>query len=320
MLIINKKTLYLFITVSFFATLTALRIFGVDRDYLNYQKFYERISIGGYDSRFEPVFELAANLFKILFGPESFVLFLFFIAFVSLYFKFSILSNIRHYSLLILIYIMLILPLHEMMQIRVALATGIMYFVLYKSTHSNMNFLKRVALVGAGIMTHYSVVVIAPFALFSHMFYKQSRVLSVLFIAIVFPITINLVIDIAANLLGTVQGYIIQISEGINTDINLYSSRNITFITLLLIGLLNIKCIPKEKIVWFYVSVAGMGIWFGLMWIPVFSHRLFEITVFSYLVWIPSLPKIWKYISLSLIFIFSSYFLFRALFISPFFS
>ena len=98
-----------------------------------------------------------------------------------------------------------------------------------------------------------------------------------------------------------------------------FSSRNIIFSIILLIGLLNIKNIPKEKLKWMYVSIAGMGLWYGLLWLPVFAHRFLEVTIFSYLVWIPSLPRISRIISLGLLLVFSVYFLFRALFISPFF-
>ena len=319
-MILSKNRLYLFTTVFFLSLLTSIRIFGVDRDYYNYEKFYEKISIGGYSSRFEPGFELVANLFKILAGLDSFTLFLFFIAFVSLYLKFSILSNIRHYSLLILIYIMLILTLHEMMQIRIALATGIMYWALYKSTHFNIGFLKRVVLIGAGVSMHYSVIILAPFILFDQIFYKHSRVLIALFIAIIFPVFINLTISIAADFSPMVRHYLMQIGEGINTDINLFSSRNIILSTILFIGLLNFKYIPKEKLLWLYVSIAGMGVWYAFLWLPVFAHRFLEITIFSYLVWVPSLPKISRIISLGLLCILAVYFLYRALFISPFFS
>jgi len=319
-MILSKNRLYLFTTVFFLSLLTSIRIFGVDRDYYNYEKFYEKISIGGYSSRFEPGFELVANLFKILAGLDSFTLFLFFIAFVSLYLKFSILSNIRHYSLLILIYIMLILTLHEMMQIRIALATGIMYWALYKSTHFNIGFLKRVVLIGAGVSMHYSVIILAPFILFDQIFYKHSRVLIALFIAIIFPVFINLTISIAADFLPMVRHYLMQIGEGINTDINLFSSRNIILSTILFIGLLNFKYIPKEKLLWLYVSIAGMGVWYAFLWLPVFANRFHEITIFAYLVWVPSLPKISRIISLSLLFVLAVYFLVRALFISPFFS
>ena len=319
-MILSKNRLYLFTTVFFLSLLTSIRIFGVDRDYYNYEKFYEKISIGGYSSRFEPGFELVANLFKILAGLDSFTLFLFFIAFVSLYLKFSILSNIRHYSLLILIYIMLILTLHEMMQIRIALATGIMYWALYKSTHFNIGFLKRVVLIGAGVSMHYSVIILAPVILFDQIFYKHSRVLIALFIAIIFPVFINLTISIAADFLPMVRHYLMQIGEGINTDINLFSSRNIILSTILFIGLLNFKYIPKEKLLWLYVSIAGMGVWYAFLWLPVFANRFLEITIFAYLWWVPSLPKISRIISLSLLFVLAVYFLVRALFISPFFS
>jgi len=62
--LLSKRKLYLFIATSAISIITAIKVFGLDRDYFSYQRFYEKISIGGYSSRFEPGFELVANLFK----------------------------------------------------------------------------------------------------------------------------------------------------------------------------------------------------------------------------------------------------------------
>jgi hypothetical protein len=316
--LLSKRKLYLFIVTSAVSIITAIRFFGLDRDYFSYQRFYEKISIGGYSSRFEPGFELVANLFKLFIGTNSFEFFLFFIAFVSLYLKFSILSNIRHYSLLILIYFMLILPLHEMMQIRVSLALAVVYWALYKSTNSDITLLKKAILVGVGISFHYSAIILAPFILLPNIFNKRSKFLVIL-TSITPLVLINSSMDIVIEFAPMV-GHYIQQANLVDEYINPFSSRNLIFLTILVIGLLNFQHIPREKLPWFYASTLGIGLWYGFMWLPVFAHRFLEITVFSYLVWVPSLPKISRIISLGLLFVLAVYFLIRALFISPFFS
>ena len=317
--LLSQRKLYLFIVTFVMSTISVLRIFGFDRDYYSYQRFYEKISIGGFSSRFEPGFELVANIFKLLAGTDSFVLFLFFMAFVSLYLKFSILSNIRHYLLLLPIYFMLIMPLHEMMQIRIALATGVMYWALYKSIHSDITLLKKALLIGIGVSFHYSVIILIPFILFPNIFYKWPKILLII-VTIVPAVLINYGMDTVTYFVPFVEYYIQQVNFGNSVDINPYSSRNIIFIMILLIGMLNIQRIPKVSLPWFYVSLMGVVLWNSLMWLPVFAHRLLEITVFSYLVWVPSLPKISRIVSLGLLCILAVYFLYRALFISPFFS
>ena len=291
---LSKNQLILFVSTLIFSIFSAIRIFGLDRDYLNYKKFFINASIQSYDNRFEPGFQLFTNTFILLFDNNSFILFLFFISFISLYLKFSILQNGKYFFLTTLIYIMLILPQNEMMQIRTALATAFMYWALYKTTHSGMKLFKRITFVAVGISMHYSVVIIAPFIIFDRMIYKIPRILTIFFIIVLFPSFINLALEIASNYIGMVQHYFIRTNH---SYINLFSSRNIIFTLIILIGLINIKKIPNEKLPWFYVSLSGLMIWYGLLWIPVAAHRFFEITIFSYLIWIPSLPRNYKIIS-----------------------
>ena len=75
-LVLNKRKTIVFITTFILSVVTALRIFGYDRDYLNYQKFYD-LTAFGYHSRFESGFEFFTNTIKFILGSESFVLFLF---------------------------------------------------------------------------------------------------------------------------------------------------------------------------------------------------------------------------------------------------
>lgn len=317
--LLSKRKLYLFIVAFVISVITAIRVFGFDRDYFSYQRFYEKVSVGVDSSRFEPGFELVAGIFKLLAGTDSFVLFLFVIAFASLYLKLSVLLNIRHYPLLVLIYAMLILPLHEMMQIRVSLAIAVMYWVLYKSTHSDISFFKKILLIGVGISFHFSAIILIPFVLFPYIFWNRSYIF-VISLSIVPGMLINYGMDIINHFVPFVEYYISQVESEEAPNINPFSSRNLIFLFILLVGLINFKYISKHVLPWFYVSVLGVALWYSFMWLPVFAHRFLEITLFSYLVWVPTLPKESRAISLTLLFILAVYFLARSLFISPFFS
>jgi hypothetical protein len=303
----------LFIVVIILSVIAALRFFGYDRDYFSYLKFYERTSFGGYDSRFEPGFEFAARVSNFVLGPDSFVLFLFAVAFVSLYLKLSIISRVRYFPFLVLVYSMLIYPLHEMMQIRVGLASGVVFYALYLCTSSGLSFFKKILWVFLGVSLHYSVIVVAPFILFTELFFKRS-VLMLILISTMPALLIYISIDILRSFIPIVEYYLTQ-----EDFVNPYSSRNIVFIIILGLVFLNFRNIPAYSFPWICMSFLGIGLFFGLISIPVFAHRFLELSIFPYLIWVPSLPKIPKIIALSLLFVFSTYFLYRAFFISPFF-
>ena len=314
------KNIYLFFIVFSFSLLSALRVFGYDRDYNTYQQYYEKISFGGYSSRFEPGFEFIANLFKLLTGGDSFTFFLFFVAFISLRLKFSILSNTKNYLLLLMIYFMLIFPLHEMMQIRIALGAGVMFWAIYKSLNSKVSILMKSLLVCIGLSIHYSVIILAPFIIFSDFFSKKRSILWIASLTSLTVVLMNYGMELITYFVPFIEFYLYEISLVENIEINPFSSRNVIFVTILLLGIFNVKKIPKQNLPWLYISILGIGLWYGFMWLPVFAHRFLELTVFAYLIWVPSLPGLSKIISLNLLFILSAYFLIRLLFLNPYFS
>jgi hypothetical protein len=323
-MVINKRNFYVFIIVFFLSVISGLRIFGFDRDYFNYLRYFIKTSFEDL-SRFEPGFHLFTNLFKLIFGSESFPLFLFVLTFIALFLKFSILSRLRYFPLFVVIYFMLILPLHEMMQIRAALATGVIFYALFLSSSLELSFIKRILWALLGVSMHYSVIVLAPLVLFSEFFMKRSLFFMIL--VLVIPPSIILfsleIIDIIFYFLPQnlpLNKLLFEFYLQMASDVNLFSSRAITLVTLFLIGAWNINYFPRHLLPWFYMSVIGIGLFFGLQSIPVFAHRFLEITVFSYLVWVPYLPKISRIIGISLLFVFSVYFLYRAFYISPFFA
>ena len=98
------------------------------------------------------------------------------------------------------------------------------------------------------------------------------------------------------------------------------TSRNLIFLTLVLTGLFNLQHISDQMLPWFCISVAGLVLWYSFMWLPVFAHRFLEITVFSYLVWVPSLPFRLRIPCLGLLLILAVYFISRMTFLNPMFT
>jgi hypothetical protein len=320
LLVIKKTTTYITIAALGFSIIAGMRVFGWDRDYANYKRFYEKISFGGYTSRFEPGFEFFANSFKVLFGSTSFDYFLFTIAVISLSLKFLVLSNVKNYLILIFIYILLIYPLHEMTQIRVGLATGVMYWAFYGSTHANVSTLNKMLFIIIGISFHYSVVILVPFILLSKLLTKEKIIIFILF-GISGCFLLNYSMPILEKYVPVIRYYLeLMVLQNKIADGNPFSTRNLILFTILSIGFFNLRSIPKEKIPWFYLSITGFLLWFGFYQLPVFSHRFLEITIFSYLMWIPSLKKLYKIVCIILLFILSFYFVYRNFFTNPMFN
>tara|TARA_B100001250_G_C19757826_1_gene771003 strand:- start:91 stop:1068 length:978 start_codon:yes stop_codon:yes gene_type:complete len=313
-----KSKVFLLFTVFFLSIISALRIFGIDRDYKSYLRFYNKISLGDFGSRFEPGFELISSLFKIISGNDSFTLFLFFIAFIGLYLKFSIILDKKYYPLLILVYFFLIFPLHEMTQIRVGLAVSVMYWTLNKSIVSNINIIKKSLLIIIGISFHSSSIIIVPFILFPKLVrgkLKLRKVLMIIVPILLLSNSINAIIYFSPF----VEFYLYEIGLQETLSINPLSSRNIIFIAILIIGFFNYNKIPSKDLPWYYLSIIGLGLWYSFMWLPVFAHRFLEITIFAYLVWIPSLPKNPRFVSMGLLLVLSSYFFIKLVFLDMYF-
>ena len=87
--IIKKRTLLGFMLAFLFAVFSAVEIIGIGPDRIQYQYFFDRISLDDFDSRYEFGFEYFSIFFKTLFGSGSFLFFIFTIVFLSLVIKFN---------------------------------------------------------------------------------------------------------------------------------------------------------------------------------------------------------------------------------------
>lgn len=114
-----------------------------------------------------------------------------------------------------------------------------------------------------------------------------------------------------------------QVTHMINTandmQANPFSSRNLIFLTIIFIGLANINRIQADYLPWLYLSIFGISFWYGMMALPVFAHRIFELTLFSYFLWVPKLPKYNRAIAMTLLSVLSIYLFINALYLDPLF-
>lgn len=289
-----------------------IKIFGIDRDYTRYIYFFEQISLADPDSRHGDGFDALTLAIKLLWGAGSFDFWVFLVALASLLIKLSILSVHRSYLFLFCLYFLIIYPLHEMMQVKAGLASSLAYWGLFLATYSESGILSRLTLLGLSASVHISTLIFAPFILLKKYFLRPSHSLA-LTIGLVPPFVLNFLFEFLTLIIPALDLYLALLEKEEEVVINPFSSRNITLVTILLLGLWNLKSLPRKALPWFYLSLFGMGLWFGFMWIPVVAHRLLELTVFSYFVWSSYLPKAPRFIAYTGLTLFGLYFFVSAI-------
>tara|TARA_Y100000590_G_scaffold229380_1_gene258739 strand:- start:22828 stop:23883 length:1056 start_codon:yes stop_codon:yes gene_type:complete len=309
----RRESFFVLAVSILFSIIAGLRILGLDRDYYQYLGGWQELA-QGYGTRWEPFFEFLATTIQSSFGDESFHFFLLIVAFIGLSIKLNIFSKNKHFALVSFIYLVMLFPIHEMTQVRVALGIAFAYLGLYKATFEKSSFLVRLsyAILAAG--SHFSMLVLVPFILIPKIAYLRSSSLILLLGAssiVLFPILIQFATEYL--LLGTNVGtlldfYInVEVLDDSTLTPNPFSLRAIVFVLLLLIGIYNLKVMPSEALPWFYISFFGVVSYYVLSFFPTGAHRLFELTMISNLVWATKLPGKSKTISLFLLLLFGIY-------------
>lgn len=308
----NRKNLILFFITAAFSVLAAHRFLGVDRDYYQYLYFFDYLSLP-YDGRFEPGFVYFSFFVKKLTG--SFTALLFFIAACSLTIKIYLILKLPNYWYWMTAYFLMLFPLHEMTQIRAAMAIGIGYLALHLSLDRKSRFLPFLFFILAATFQS-SILILLPFFLFTSFLTRFDW--RIFFIVILLPIaTLHPIIEYLSYLNPLVTN---ALNSTIETKPNPISILNLLLILISAVGILSAKKLPPNKLPWLYLSAMGLGLWYGFMSIPIFAHRLLELTMFSYFFWIPYLPNKRRVFVMTLFFILVIYMFIRASFIDRLFS
>lgn len=307
----KKKSIIIFLLVVIFSTLASIRFIGIDRDFLAYSSFFDELS-PSYNGRFELGFVYFSLVIKYL--TDSFSVLLFFCAAIALFCKLYLILKLPNYWYWLLVYALILFPLHEMTQIRAAIAIGLSYLGLYFLNKKNGRIIPF-ALFFLAISFQYSILIFSPFFLFSKKLKNFNWMIVLAFIF--FPaLILHYSFEYINYFNPLVLSYYI---DGNNDQFNIFSVRNIILISILAIGFFFVNRLPREDLPWLYISLMGLSISFGLLAVPVFAHRLLELTLLSYFFWIPSLPRKGKFLGMLLLLFLASYMFFRALFIDPLF-
>ncbi|HCN9800578.1 TPA: EpsG family protein, partial [Escherichia coli] len=121
-----------FVFLIIVSLLIGLRTLGLDSDFVSYSVYYANIAnnLSFSDTRYEPGFVLLSYVFKEILNVNIYVM-LSFLAFISLVIKEFIFLKDKHSFFITLIYLVGIGLLHEMTQIRVAVAVSFVLLALY---------------------------------------------------------------------------------------------------------------------------------------------------------------------------------------------
>lgn len=244
-------------------------------DYPTYIRYFDMSSSNSVNeiifSGKDPFFQLLNKPFTLI--NNGFSYFLFSIAAVTLLIKIRALQNSTdNFLVLLILYSSFLLCLHDYIQIRVSLAIAICAWAIYVSS----NIKKSLFLFIVAALIHLSVAIVIIFYLIY--LYCSKRILVLAIISsfllpfIVFSGVIpNARIDTYLSLAENKDQYY---------EINIFATQPILQAVSILIIYFTKRL---EKYKWsfeFCISLAGVLIFYSFYKVPVFSFRLFELTMF----------------------------------------
>ncbi len=311
-IVVKKKTLIGFMLSIIFAIFSSIQILGIGPDRFQYETYFNRITPSDFNSRYEFGFEYFSILFKTIFGSGSFLFYIFTIVLLSSVIKFNYLLKRKDWLILIFLYLMSAMILHEFIQIRVGLAIAFCTLSLAEACKDKPSFLLKTFFFLLGISFHNTSLFFSPFIFMNAIFKKYNRFYVLTYITTVFCIGFFSKGPIYSLTGGLVESYII-LMERDETQITLFSARNIALAFIMLIGFIRIKDIEKNMLPFFYVSLGGYAFWFGFIWFPLIAHRILELTLLSTIVWLPDIKKDYRVLAYIVLVIFGFYYSYNLL-------
>lgn len=139
-------------------SVAAFRCSTLDKDYLGYVDYYDKILFESF-SVVEPTFILIVHLVDRLFSNSLFLFIIY--AFIGVFLKFYAINVLTRFRLLsVLIYFSSFYLLHEMTQIRVGIAAGLLLLCVKPIKEKKLG--KFIILAALAFLFHYSAIIIFP--------------------------------------------------------------------------------------------------------------------------------------------------------------
>ncbi len=311
-IVVKKKTLVGLTLALIFAIFSTIQVLGIGPDRFQYESYFNKITSSDFDSRYEFGFEYFSIFFKTIFGSSSFLFFIFTIAFSSLVIKFNYLLKRKDWPILIFLYLISAMILHEFIQLRAGLAIAFCILSLAEACKDKPSFVIKTFFFLFAISFHSTSFFFAPFIFINAIFKQYNRFYVLAYVFTVFCIGFFSKGPIYSLTGGLIESYLLLMEQD-ETQITLLSARNIALSFILLIGFIRIKDIEKTMLPFYYVSLAGFAFWFGFVWFPLIAHRILELTLLSTIAWLPDIKKDFRVIAYIVLITFGLYYSYNLL-------
>lgn len=306
-----------FVVVIICSMLFAFRVFGLDNDYQNYLYFWDHLGDGftQTDSRFEIGFVLLASLFKNIFH-SNYIFFIFFISFISLLLKFQLFRKNKDFYFIALMYLMSMALLHEMTQIRAALAIGIAFYAIY--FRANDKFISALILFFVSCLCHYSMIFLLiifflPENWINKGYFSDKRL-------IIFGLLVSFALSTFVGVLAQIIPMLRLYAERADIEsFNFFSVRVIGVVPVLIFGFLSYKEFSSFEKRCYILSFLGLILTPATAIIPTLASRLYELSFVGYFFWLPAI-RTYKKTSCMLFMLVCVYLFVRNVYLSPIFN
>ena len=290
-MIIRKENFIYLLLVFLLAIIAGGKFFGSDNDTSHYYDMVVRQSNISLSNK--EIFFKALIYMNSIFFDKNFYIFLFIFALISISIKFYVFANFSPLPILsILLYLLSYFWLHDYIQIRAGVATGI--FLLATKDLAEGNTRKYFFKVFFAIMFHWSSIVLIPlFYLIKHMNFKQHSFLPFLGISLKL-LGINFIFFIQFILqLFRIDPIFYKMYAGYQNSINAFNlislSYIITFYIITYIFLKYKESLCVYEVILYKLFSIGIFVFFitSLLNAPVVAFRLLEYFMIVLLLLIP---------------------------------
>lgn len=280
--ILAKEVLLIFVLSVTFAIISGYRLLGFGFDYWDYVSFYDEIGnpINWNYVRFEPGYVYVAWFTKWILGL-SYQVFSTFLISLSLFIKFCLFrAYLKFWPLAILSYVLILYPIHEYTQIRIAVSLSIILLALHYSFRKNIILV--ILLSYLAFIFHYTSIIMIPFLIVA-LFHENNAIQKFVFISI--PLLSALLyfysdtlIDITAQYSVSANSYLKSTTYAMNSDtVNTFSVATVIPLLVLISSIFLGFHKNNYNIVFIYMTAVSLFVAISFLNFPVFSHRLREI-------------------------------------------
>lgn len=256
---------------------------GIDVDSLNYFNIvnYDNISIENYS--FEPVFLLLISVSKFISDNPFPVLLAFYFILSSLIKIISIKKSADYFLLSFFAYIAFYLIVHDIIQIRIGLATA--FFLLSLPDIANKKLISFLIKITIASLCHYSALIAFPLYFLNGTILNRKKwiiLLSISFFISLINLKINEFITPLLNFMPTiisakVERYTILLDEGVHSNLELFNYYNLIFLLVAIVGIIISKKIDSPfHIISIKILLLSQCAFYILSFLPVLAYRYSE--------------------------------------------